>query len=162
MSSHWRHDRPIGAVLAGGNIHILAGALLWQSCFHGNPQNVHGVAKKQSGTECLKEPSLKGSGHNAFLLFYTNFQNGNASKKSVAGITTIACIKACCWWLLVRYYDAMSVVQVDVSYYNNSNNNNNTTTATTTTTVGWVELGWCRADIQLKCKVLRYSVRWVG
>ena len=27
---------------------------------------------------------------------------------------------------------------------------------------GWVELGWCRADIQLKCKVLRYSVRWVG
>lgn len=63
----------------------------------------------------------------------------------------------------MRYYDAMSVVQVDVSYYNNSNNNNTTTaTATTTTTVGWVELGWCRADIQLKCKVLRYSVRWVG
>ena len=43
---------------------------------------------------------------------------------------------------MVRYYDAMSVVQVDVSYYNNSNNNNTTTaTATTTTTVGLGRIG---------------------
>ena len=41
---------------------------------------------------------------------------------------------------MVRYYDAMSVVQVDVSYYNN-NNNTTTATATTTTTVGLGRIG---------------------
>lgn len=40
---------------------------------------------------------------------------------------------------MVRYYDAMSVVQVDVSYYNN--NNTTTATATTTTTVGLGRIG---------------------
>ena len=119
------------------------------------------------GLSVWRSQPLKGSGHNAFLLFYTNFQNGNASKKSVAGITTIACIKACCWWLLVRYYDAMSVVQVDVSYYNN--NNTTTATATTTTTVGLGRIGlvscWYSVEVQgasLLCEMggVKFGVGW--